>query len=267
MNVLMRNLKRLTLSVLFVSASTTTVNAGLPTIDLAHIGVQTGFWTADTAEQVIQTGEAIVQTVEDITQTAQQIQMVYNLAQSLDTLAGATEFLGLANDLTIQDADITRLMGTVKRLNYTASAIPGQINGLYPKGNGWQSYNFANIKRLRQTWNDTMSEAVEGAMAAQSMISKIDNRNQRIKRLLSRGASEDGQVRQLQVNNQMTAALIESINDMNQSIAATQRAVMIEQKTRVAEREIKAEQFARLTSGYTHPGPAVAVPTALPAVH
>ena len=250
------------------------VNAtGIPVVDLALIGVENGWWAADSAEQVIQTGEQIItstenvlQTVEQVAQTAQQIQMVYNLVKSVATLEDVTGLVNLANDLTIQSRDVDTLMNTVDGLNYTAATIRRQVDSLYPNGADWSSYDFNNLRSLRSQWNGTLSQAVGGAMEAQTLINRINTRNDRIHSILNAVQTEDGTVRQIQLNNQLTASLIESVQDMNQSMVATQRMLAMQQQMLIAENEIKAEQYTRLVSGYTDRGPAVSVPSSLPAI-
>ena len=273
-NVLMRNLKVITVSSMITFIPFSFVNAtGLPVVDIAHIGIQNGWWAQDSAEQAIQTGEQIItsaenvlQTVEQVAQTAQQIQMVYNLVKSVSTLGDVTSLVNIGNDLTLQSEEVATLMNTVDGLNYTAATMRQQFETLYPNGTDWSTYDFNNLKTLRGKWNSTLSQAVGGALEAQSLINRIKTRNERINSILNSVQSEDGTVRQLQLTNQLTAALIDSIQDMYQSTVATQRMMAMQQQMLIAEREIKQEQYTRLVSGYTNAGPAVTVPTSLPPI-
>ena len=155
-NVLMRNLKVITASSMITFVPFAPVNAtGLPVVDIAHIGIQNGWWAQDAAEQAIQTGEQIItsaenvlQTVEQVAQTAQQIQMVYNLVKSVSTLGDVTSLVNIGNDLTLQSEEVATLMNTVDGLNYTAGTMRQQFETLYPNGTDWSTYDFNNLKSI-----------------------------------------------------------------------------------------------------------------------
>jgi P-type conjugative transfer protein TrbJ len=272
-NVLMRNFKIMVATSVVSLIPFSQVNAtGIPVVDIAHIGIQTGFWTADSAEQAAQTAEQVItsaenvlQTIESVTQTAQQIQMVANWVKNLDRL-GASEWVGLINDNVIQSAEITNVMNSVAALQYDAARIRSQMNAIFPQGGDWSTYNFSNLRNARQTWNSTLTDAVNGAMQAQAAINKIAARNNRIQTLLNDSNGADGTVRQIQVGNQLNAALIASVDDMNQSMIATQRMFAIKHQMEIAEREAGQEQYVRFMSSYTNRGAAVTVPSSLPPV-
>lgn len=257
-NMLLKKTRIVIISpVLFITASNSYA-AGLPVLDIPHIVLQGVSWGMDAVEQYSQTAESI-------TQTAKQIKMVEEWAKDLERLTGS-EWVGLVNDTVIQSQEITNVMSSINALEYDAKAIESQINNIFPKDGDWKSFNFNNINNLRETWNNTMSDAVKGALQAQAAIKNISSRNSRVKTLLNDSENADGSVRQGQVFNQLNAALIASVNDMNQSMIATQRMFAIEQQREIAERENGQEQYARLMTNYTNRGASVSIPSSLPKI-
>jgi S-ribosylhomocysteine lyase LuxS involved in autoinducer biosynthesis len=66
-NVLMRNFKIMVATSVVSLIPFSQVNAtGIPVVDIAHIGIQTGFWTADSAEQAAQTAEQVITSIKKL---------------------------------------------------------------------------------------------------------------------------------------------------------------------------------------------------------
>ncbi len=250
---------------LILFASSPVKSTGIPVVDVAHIGVQGGFHAVDIAEQVIISAENVLQTVEDVEQTIQQIQMVVEWAKNLDQL-GASEWAGLINDTVIQSDDIGVIIDSVDTIKYNAATVKKEINSVFPKDGDWTSFDFSTIKDRRKDWNKTLSQAVVGAMKAQSRINTIAQRNAKVVTLLNESDGADGNVRQQQAGNELTAVMIASVNDMNQSIAASQRMVAVQQQQDIADREADSELNHRAALNFTDPGPTVAIPTSFPKV-
>ena len=85
-------------------------------------------------------------------------------------------------------------------------------------------------------------------------------------RILADSASENGEVRQLQAQNQMLAALSAQLNGITGALTTAGRVTATAAASDAAEKSLAAEQSDRLRQGYTNMGPPVQAIQTLPSI-
>jgi len=227
---------------------------GIPVIDGANL--------VQSVTQVVNDATKIANQASQITN---QISQLTNQAQMLQNI-GSSQFSALTSVLGVQTSEVNNILSTVSRLQYTLGTIQSQIKSLYPQGTDWSSFDMATLGTRRGQWDQAITEAATTAMKAQASINRIAARNSQIQSLITQAQSNPGQVRQMQINNQIDGQLVQSMNDLNTVTTTMARAQMLEQQRLVAEREAERENHKRRMNNFTDMGASVTVYSKLPAI-
>jgi type IV secretion system protein VirB5 len=216
--------------------------------------------------------QSVTQVVNDVTkisnqaaQITNQINQITNQARMLQDI-GPSQFAALSGVLCTQTSEVNTILSTVSQLQYTLRSIQEQINSLYPQGTDWGAFDMTTLGKRRGQWDEAITESASTAMKAQASINRIAARNAQIQSLITQAQSNPGQVRQMQINNQMGGHVVQSMNDLQSVTTTMARSQMLEQQRLVAEREAERENHKRRMKNFTDMGAAVTVHSRLPAI-
>lgn len=217
-------------------------------------------------QNIIQVLGQITQISNEISQIANQVNQIENQARQL-ALIGDGDFSAILASVAGQDSDVSTLFATAQTLRYSLENIQAQIDGEYPQGEAqWGAFNMDDINQRRQRWDAIVTEAGATAARAQTSLDRIHHRNDAISNLMSAAQASDGDVRQAQIGNQISGALVYGLNDLVAVETTANRLAMIQAQTEVAEREAAREQTRRRYEGYYDTGTASASLNAFPAL-
>jgi P-type conjugative transfer protein TrbJ len=185
------------------------------------------------AQNVLQVTYAIEETLNQTTQIANEVQMLTNQARQL-----ANE----AQMLTNQAKDLTRLPHSVlgpvleslqqyaallqgaQGLTYDLRQLQAQYDALYPTfaGQGVRSQDLAQVHAPK--WTQQVRTAVQQAMQAQSVITRLVQTERQVETALSSSQAAEGNLQVIQAGNQILSVVATQLAGLEQLLAATGRA-------------------------------------------
>ena len=221
---------------------------------------------ANLIQQIIKVGGQITQIANEGTQIANQVNQINHQLQQLRRLARG-DFTAIAGFAAQQNADIADLLATATTMQYSLGSLQAEINAAYPQGAGqWGGFDMTTINARRQQWDALITEAGSTAARAQTSLGRIQTRNIALSNLMAAADVEDGDVRQMQISNQINGTLAQGMNELIAVQTTNNRLQMLEAQTDVAERELARERSRRNYAGFTDMGPAAVRLTALPEI-
>lgn len=222
----------------FLSLLPVGVRAAWPVIDVANLSRNTV-----TSLQMIQ------DVAHQVTQIQNQIMQYEAMLQSLKSL-DAQAYNQVRVLLQMQTDEYNQLFTDLNTIGYSLGQIDSEFNQLFPQGTDWNNVDYAQFKQYYQDWNKELSKSAHKAMEAQTLVSKTQQYNNEVNDILSRSMGAEGEVRQLQAQNQMTGILSQQLGDLTSTLATSGRLSATLAAKAAAKEDASAEFKRRMINGY-----------------
>lgn len=227
---------------------------GIPVVDVANL-----------AQAVMQVSHDVTQISNQATQIAHQVQQINNQMEMLRSI-GSSQFGALSGTMSRQASELRTILDSASRMQYALSRIQSQIDAIYPQDADWRTFDMSTANTKRQEWDNAITEANSVAMRTQSSLNRIQDRNTQIESLLREAQSENGHVRQMQINAQLNGQVAQALNDNAAVQATAARAQMLALQRDVAAREMAREQHRRMMQNFTSRGDPITPLTSFPPI-
>ncbi len=214
------------------------VRAAWPVIDAANLSRNT--------ITSLQTIQDVAHQVTQIQNQIRQYEAMLQTLQSLDSQA----FNQVKSLLQSQTDEYNQLFNDLNSIGYSLGQIDSEFNQLFPQGTDWNTIDFSQFEGYFQNWNQELSESAKTAMEAQTLVSKTQQYNDEVNDILSRSMGADGEVRQLQAQNQMMGILSQQLGDLTGNLAASGRLTATLAAQAAAKEDASAEFKRRMVNGY-----------------
>ena len=213
-----------------VPLSRNQADAALPVIDLSNLQ-QSTLMAARIASQI-----------------QNQLEQIRNQERTLTRLPNSTfgPIKGIYDNNT---RDLNGLIADVQGISFDLNQIDGQFNQLYPTGT-WDNVNRSQYEQYFQNWNKELTEAAKTAMKAQSVLERSRNYNDQAASILANSNGADGEVRQLQANNQMLGLVSAQLNGLTENLAVSSRITATAAAEAAQRREAEQAYRNKLMTGY-----------------
>lgn len=241
------SIKRVLLGVVLAISifSRTAYAGGFPVIDIA--GLTQNLITA-------------VQTVQEVRNSYTSIGHQLQSLRSLDPQT----FRQIETLIGDNFQDINDLLANMQGIGFSIGNIAAQYDQLFQAD--WMNVSPNDYGNFYQRWSDELSSSAKSAMEAQAAVGNTQQINNEVMRILSDSAGADGEVRQLQAQNQMLGALSVQLNGITGALTTAGRVTATAAAADAAEKSLAAEQSDRLRQRYTDMGPPVQAIQTLPAI-
>ncbi len=216
----------------------TGARAAMPVIDAANLSRNTV-----TSLQMIQ------DVAHQVTQIQNQIMQYEAMLQSLRSLDQQT-FNQVRVLLQMQTEEYNQLFSDLNTIGYSLGQIETEFNQLFPQGSDWNNIDFSQFEQYFRDWNGELKESAEKSMEAQTLVSKTQQYNDEINDILARSAGAEGEVRQLQAQNQMTAVLSQQLVDLTTTLATSGRVSATLAARAAAQEDASIEIKRRAVQGW-----------------
>jgi conjugal transfer/entry exclusion protein len=200
---------------------------------------------------------------ELIKQTADMITQIGLLEQALSRLDGLS-FDVLRGLLIDAQPGYDALVEDVESIGYRLDSVNRGFRKVFPSTTDLKSVRYADLDPLVGRWQDEIQASALVAARAQSNITWLKQRSDEAANILSRSASADGQIAQLQAVVQMLVVMQAQTVGMAQSIDAAGRVTTNMAATSAAEKQLSRERKRRNLANYTYRGSPVIVLDKLP---
>lgn len=204
---------------------------------------------ANLSKNTVTSIQMVQDVMHQVTQINNQIQQYQAMLQSLQTLDTNT-FNQVKSLLDAQTNEFNQIYSNVDAIGYGLSGIDSQFNQLFPKNTDWNSIQFNQFEQYYKDWNKELSESARTSMQAQTAVQRTQQYNNEIASILARSQVADGEVRQLQAQNQMMGVLSQQLGDLTSNIASAGRVSATMAARAAAQEESQMEFKKRITSGY-----------------
>jgi conjugal transfer/entry exclusion protein len=171
-------------------------------------------------------------------------------------------FEELAQLLDSNEMSFEVLAGDVNSIGYTLEQVNTDFQNAY-SGDYTKTAPEA-FDALYKRWADEILASAKVAARSQATLSSLESNTHQAKAILSRSASSDGEVAQMQAIVQMLGLIQGQNTAVVQSLTTTGRVLTTTAATTAAERHLARERRARALANYLDPGPAVPPITKLP---
>jgi len=222
--------------------------SGIPVVDIASL--------TQALQSAINQGTQIA---NQASQISNQIQSIQNQIRSLETL-DKTNFDILNTNFSQQFSQISSVLSAANYVGFDLANVRSQFEALFPSGTDWETIDSSQYQDFYRQWNNTLSDSAKVAMEAQATIRQIQQRNTDAQNILSSVSEADGEVRQLQANNQMLSVMSQQIGDLNQTMATSGRISATLAAKSAAEYEAKRKAKISLMNNYPARGERIAPP-------
>jgi len=212
-----------------------TLQAAIPVVDAANL-------TRNTITSM--------QMVQDVIHQAEQIQ---NQLRQYDAQLQALERFDTSSYDNIQRVmaknryEVSRLLQDLETVSFNLERIDGQYSEIFPEDGAWSAEDSERYRHYSHQWNEELRASSRKAMEAQSVLSRTEEYNAEVAEILQRSEAADGDVRQLQAQNQMLGVMSAQLSDLTTTIAASERAhatrMAISAEEREAERRLHEEML------------------------
>ncbi len=181
-------------------------------------------------------------------QIENQLEQIRNQVRTLSTLPSST-FGPIKSIYENNSRELSGLIADVQGISFDLNQIDGQFNQLYPTGT-WDSINRNQYEQYFQNWNRELTEAAKTAMKAQSVVERSRSYNDQAATILDSSSGADGEVRQLQANNQMLGLVSAQLNGLTENLAASSRITATAAAESAQRREAEQAYRNKLMTGY-----------------
>ena len=200
--------------------------------------------------------ELIKQTTDMMTQISLLRQALSRLdGLSFDTLRGLLIDAQPTYDALVQD---------VESIGYRLDSVNRTFRKVFPGTSDLKSIRYSDFDPLVGRWQDEIQASALVAARAQSNITWLKQRSDEAADILSRSASAQGQVAQMQAVVQMLGVMQAQTLGMAQSIDAAGRVTTNMAAASAAEKQLSRERKRRNLANYTYRGSPVTVLKKLP---
>jgi P-type conjugative transfer protein TrbJ len=200
---------------------------------------------------------------ELIKQTADMFTQISLLRQALSRLDGLS-FDTLRGLLVDTQPGYDALVQNVDSIGYRLDAINRSFRKVFPSTSDLKSVRYSDFEPLVARWQDEIQASALVAARAQSNITWLKQRSDQAADILSRSASAEGQVAQLQAVVQMLGVMQAQTVGMAKSIDAAGRVTTNLAAASAAEKQLSRERKRRNLANYTFRGAPVTVLKKLP---
>jgi len=201
-------------------------------------------------KQNITTSLNMVKSVaQQVTMISNQVKQYEAMLQSLKSFDSQT-YSQLRIMLQGNNEELDQLFRDIDAIGYDVAQIDNQFDVLFPQGSDWNNIEFERYGEYYQNWNKELSESAKNAMRTQSIINRIKQYNGEMQDILSRSMGAEGEVRQLQANNQMLGVLGGQLGDLTATLAANGRITATMAARAAADNDASLELKRRALEGY-----------------
>jgi len=186
--------------------------------------------------------------VRTASQIQNQLEQIRNQVKTLTRLPSST-FGPVKGIYDSNTRELNGLIADVQGISFDLNQIDGQFNQLYPTGT-WDNVSRSQYEQYFQNWNKELTEAAKTAMKAQSVIERSKNYNDQAASILESSNGADGEVRQLQANNQMLGIVSAQLNGLTENLAASSRITATAAAEAAQRREAEQAYRNKLMTGY-----------------
>ncbi len=241
-------IKRALLGIVLATSifSRTAYTGGFPVIDIAGL-----------TQNVI----TAVQTVQEVKNS---FDSIGNQLQSLRSL-DPSSFRQIETLVSDNFQEINTLLANIQGIGFSVGNIAAQYDQLFQAN--WSNVSPNDYGNFYQNWSDELSSSAKAAMEAQAVVGNTQRVNNEVMRILADSAAENGEVRQLQAQNQMLAALSAQLNGITGALTTAGRVTATAAASDAAEQSIASDQANRVRQGYTDRGAPRNVLGQLPKLH
>jgi len=215
-----------------------TLHAVWPVIDAANLSRNTV-----TSVQMVQ------DVLHQVTQIQNQIRQYEATLQSLQSLDAST-WQQVQSLLRAQTGEFNELFYNLDAIGYNLSQIDNQFNTLFPERTDWEDIDTADFEQYYRDWNTELNESAKTAMKAQASIARVQDYNDEVQAILSRSGGAQGEVRQMQAQNQMLAVINNQLGDLTGTISASGRITATMAAKTAAREEAERELNRRAIENY-----------------
>lgn len=214
------------------------IHAAIPVVDAANL-------TRNTITSM--------QMVQDVIHQAEQIQ---NQLRQYDAQLRALERLDSSSYDNLQRVmarnryEVSRLLQDLEAVSYNLERIDGQYSEIFPEDGAWSAEDAERYRHYSRQWNEELRASSRKAMEAQSVLSRTEEYNNEVAEILQRSEAADGDVRQLQAQNQMLGVMSAQLSDLTTTIAASERVHATRMAISAEEREAAIRLSERLKEGW-----------------
>ncbi|RNA64501.1 P-type conjugative transfer protein TrbJ [Prosthecochloris sp. ZM_2] len=231
----------LVLSVLLISETGRGPRVALgawPVIDVANLNRNTV-----TSVQMVQ------DVIHQVTQIENQIRQYEAMLQTLKRLDSQT-FLKVKSLLGSQREEMRKLFYNIDSIGFNISQIDAEFSALFPERDDWATIDMAGFKEYYRNWNNELQKSAKTAMKAQASIQRVQDYNNEMQNILMASDMADGEVRQLQSQNQMLAVMSNQIGDLSGTLVASGRITATMAARAAAQENASLELKKRALDGY-----------------
>jgi conjugal transfer/entry exclusion protein len=156
------------------------------------------------------------------------------------------------------------LVEDVESIGYRLDSVNRTFRKVFPSTSDLKRVRYADFDPLVGRWQDEIQASALVASRAQSNITWLKQRSDQAADILSRSASAEGQIAQLQAVVQMLGVMQAQSVGMAQSIDAAGRVATNVAAASAAEKQLSRERKRRNLANYTYRGAPVTVLDKLP---
>lgn len=201
-------------------------------------------------KQNITTSLNMVKSVaQQITMISNQVKQYEAMLQSLKSFDSQT-YNQLRILLQGNNEELDQLFREIDAIGYDIAQIDNQFDVLFPQGSDWNTIEFGRYGEYYQDWNKELSESAKNAMRTQSIVNRIQQYNNEMQEILSRSMGAEGEVRQLQANNQILGVVGSQLGDLTATLAANGRITATMAARAAADNDASLELKRRALEGY-----------------
>lgn len=212
--------------------------AAWPVIDVSNLSRNT-----ITSLQMVQ------DVAHQITQIENQIRQYQAMLQSMKSL-DSISYNQVRTLTQAQTNEFNDVFYALESIGYSLNRIDGEYNSIYPQGSDWNNISYSDYEQYYRAWNRELSLSAKTAMKAQSSVQRTRAYNDEIAAILARSDGAEGQVQQLQAQNQLLAVMGNQLGDLSGTLASSGRITANMAAQAAAQREADLNMREHAISGY-----------------
>lgn len=207
------------------------------------------FDAANFSRNTVTSVQMVQDVLHQVTQIQNQIRQYEATLQTLQSLDAST-WQQVQSLLRAQTGEFNELFYNLDAIGYNLSQIDTQFNTLFPERTDWEDIDTADFEQYYRDWNEELNESAKTAMKAQASIARVQDYNDEVQAILSRSGGAQGEVRQMQAQNQMLSVMNNQLGDLTGTIAASGRITATMAAKTAAREEAERELNRRAGNGW-----------------
>ena len=204
---------------------------------------------ANLSRNTVTSLKMIQDVAHQVTQIQNQIMQYEAMLQTLKSL-DSQAFSQVRSLLQSQTDEYNQLYTDLNTIGYSLGQIDSEFNQLFPQGTDWNNVDYAQYSQYYQDWNKELRESAKKAMEAQTQVQRTQSYNAEIAAILSRSQGAEGEVRQLQAQNQMMGVVSSQLSDLTSTLATSGRLSATLAARAATKEEASLELKRRATQGW-----------------